>query len=649
VTIADRLRALDRVQRTKLFKLIASAAVVLLAVGLVVASVVADTGKPMLVVETPAESSSVPTSPDVKANEDAQRAAAEQRTAIEEARKVLSSLTEGRRDPTTIGVAAVSITALLLVVIWLGLGLTYLGLIAAAAGVVGLAMLSPALRPLAQVVGGIAALGMAFAALLRVLQAALAGSGPVMAVARNTLAEAVRMRVSLVFIVLLMLSLASLPLLLNDSTPLRYRVQSFLQYGTSGAFWIIALLVVTFSCASVAFEQRDKLIWQTMTKPVQAWQYILGKWIGVAALSAVLLGVSATGVFLFTEYLRNQKAYGERAAFVPMDDQGISEDRLILETQVLTARMSARIDPPEIDMKTLDDAVRSRVEEGVRSDPNFDNSPRAIEAIRESLLKSYEQLYRSVPPAEGTGYVFSGLSAARESGRFLTLRYKFDLGSNRPDETYRVTFLFRNAQPIVREIIPGQRMSLTLTPTLIGPDGTLDVAIFNGDAFQRTGNEADLRFAPDGLDLTYSVGTFQGNFLRVTVVLWLKLVMLAIVSIWSATYLSFAVAALVSVGVFLAAEAAGFIRAAVENFPLADRENNTLIFNVVVSKIAEGVAGVFSLYDRLNPTERLVQGELLPWSDLALGGIYLVLVSIGLFALASYIFRRRELATYSGQ
>ena len=41
-------------------------------------------------------------------------------------------------------------------------------------------------------------------------------------------------------IVMLILGLTVLPRLLDDAAPLRYRVQTFLQYGTSATFWVIA-------------------------------------------------------------------------------------------------------------------------------------------------------------------------------------------------------------------------------------------------------------------------------------------------------------------------------------------------------------------------------------------------------------------------
>ena len=86
-------------------------------------------------------------------------------------------------------------------------------------------------------VAAIAILSSSFLALMEVLKLVFSPSRPILAVARNVVAEAVRLRVSLVLIVLLMFGLAALPGLLDPGTPLRYRVQSFLEYGTGGRSW----------------------------------------------------------------------------------------------------------------------------------------------------------------------------------------------------------------------------------------------------------------------------------------------------------------------------------------------------------------------------------------------------------------------------
>ena len=91
---------------------------------------------------------------------------------------------------------------------------------------------------------------LALPAASQTLRYLLARGHPVFAIARNVLVESVRLKISLVFIVLLVFFLAGLPFFLDPAQPLRYRVQMFLTYGTGGAFWTLALLTVLLAgCA----------------------------------------------------------------------------------------------------------------------------------------------------------------------------------------------------------------------------------------------------------------------------------------------------------------------------------------------------------------------------------------------------------------
>jgi disulfide bond formation protein DsbB len=84
------------------------------------------------------------------------------------------------------------------IVVWLGLGLTYL-FIALLATLVALPMLlfGPT-EVYARLILGVLALSAAFTALMQALRVLLGGPGAVMGVARNMLTEAVRMKISLV-------------------------------------------------------------------------------------------------------------------------------------------------------------------------------------------------------------------------------------------------------------------------------------------------------------------------------------------------------------------------------------------------------------------------------------------------------------------
>jgi hypothetical protein len=69
---------------------------------------------------------------------------------------------------------------------------------------------------------------------------------------------------------------------------------------------------------------------------------------------------------------------------------------------------------------------------------------------------------------------------------------------------------------------------------------------------------------------------------------------------------------------------------------------------VFIAKLAEGISGAFSVYSDLRPTARLVEGEYLSWGSLATGTIVVGIWCLVLFVIGVLIFRRRELAIYSG-
>lgn len=691
----DALNRLDRWQNAFWFKVTASILVAAVAVFLVgrhfVDAQAQRRQSQFRAVENPeaAAAAARPLPPDATDAQRAEAAAAEARRtelriSAELTVKALNRMLEARTDPTAFAVGAAAVLGLALGVIWIGQALSVftilllLGLVAFPLVLYG----SPFWRDLGKFIAAVGSLSLAFVILMQLLRLLLSGASPVFAIARNVVNEAVRIKVSLVFIVLLLFALAGLPGMLDDSTPLRYRVQSFLQYGTGGSFWIIAVLVVFLAVSSVTFEQRDRVIWQTMTKPVAAWQYILGKWLGAVGVAAVLLSVSATGVFLFTEYLRGQRAVGEVQPFVPADRSGetlITEDRLVLESQILTARVSVRPVLPDLDQQVIDQTIAVRVQRAKDSDPNFQDSNAARAKLLEEFLNERRTQFFAIGGGETKKFTFAGLGDARSRGVPLTLRYKVDVGANDPKVIHRFSYrLAGDSAATVVQVPLGQTLTADISPGAIDSAGNLEITVVNGDANASTeggsdwANEATMSFPPEGFEVSYPVSSYHANFVRVTFVLWLKLAFLAMVGVCASTFLSFAVAALLSFGTFLIAESSRFLFTSLEYYASTDDKGNIDVFKVLVRAIAVPISRIFKYYSDLRPTSRLVDGRLLPWvgsfdsGDAAGQGVLvwmlrtltesgvlqavliLGLVTALLYLVAVGIFRRRELAMYSG-
>lgn len=576
---------------------------------------------------------------------------------IERARQIKEIINNA--DPSTIILYA-SITGglVLILVVWLNLGIVYPFL-----ALLGFLIFLAGQRFGFPVTGGIAlgmtSLALIFMLLMRAAVLALGYAHPVFTIARNVLAEAVRMKISMVLIVLLFFALATLPMVLEGDESLRYRVQGFLQYSTGFTYLFTALLVVFFGAATVSYEQREKVIWQTMTKPVAAWQYLLGKWLGVSLLAAILLGVSALGVIQFTEFLRNQPAQGELSPFVALDGSELTEDRLKLESEILAARVARTpVLPMSIDSELFDQAVEIKIANERISNPSYDPDAAERAVLREQVFRDEYAQYFSIDPRmeQYEEFTFAGLSEAKARNLPLTLRYKIDAEGNRPDITYILTFVFPDGT-----ILPPRRTGLGFSHSMqipshvIDNQGVLRMQIYNGQLiadgdleYQFQGNVNTFTIPPDGLEVSYSVGSYRANFFRVYFVLWVKLALLAMLAVWASTFASFPVACLIAGGLFFMGETSGFVQGALPGWGKTNVEGDPSLYRTIIYHLADNVSSVFTVYNELRPTKRIAEGELLSWGRLTNGVVTLGVVTLVFFGLGTLIFRRRQLALYSG-
>lgn len=679
MNLPDRLKnayaSCDRLQHTRLFKIVATIAIAVIALGFIITQFVrsaASEDQQRMKLVDPSQvpiggaqdTEGTPAGGQVAQPTEAEQAARQQVAELANTQiRLYNKLISNQNNPAGSAVAALAVAVPLIGAVWLGLGVTYLVL-----GFLGAVIAYPLIRfgsPFWHQVGvfsaGVLVLAASFSALVQASRLLLSAATPITAIARNVVAEAVRMKISLVFIVLLIIALAALPGLLDPSTPLRYRVQSFLQYGSSAAYWLTAVLVLFLSCATVAFEQRDKIIWQTMTKPVRPWEFITGKWLGVMTVAGMLLIVACTGVFLFTEYLRRtQPAQGEVTPYRASEGEGVVvEDRLVLESQILVGRQIVRPHIP--------DSLAAEVEEGVKNRYNelrrlFQENPRAnIEPKMDDVRREVESQalagFLSIGPGDFRGFEFLGMREAKDFDLPLTLRYTVNSGANNPTDFFRVTFVLPGSQPFIRSVPLGQPLTLPLSTAAIEefPDRQGDerhavrLGIFNGDVQTRTPNAKSINFVPDGLEISYASSSFHANYFRVVLVMIAKIAMLAMIGVVCATFLSFPVACMVAFGTFLLAETADYLNEALEYFgPTHDSDTITIHYKII-SAIAQPLATTFKSYAELAPVGNLVQGKLVDWATVGWAFAVLGVIVLVLGLIGSIIFKNRELATYSGQ
>lgn len=561
-------------------------------------------------------------------------------------------------QPGTTWLLAVIFTIWLQLIVWMQITIQFLLTLAGTSAIVAWCWWTG--RPQGMVAfGGMGLLIFTFVLLTRIALIALHPPYQVLAVAHTVVKEASRTRLSLVFIVVLLVILPLLPLWLDPSSPLRYRIQTFLSYSLGLTFSIAACMTLVLACASVAFEIRDRQIWQLMTKPVGRLNYLLGKWLGIMTVNLILLVMAGVSTFTFVQYLKMQPVA-----------EGITGvlDSLAVSDEVLTARKAAR---PAY--RTLSpEELRSRVDQRIQNDSQLSQlervPPHLRLAIERELQNTYMTRQRSIPPWDDLQrdppsevYTFTGLAEAKKLGATLTLRYRFHILSDDEHAVFYAGFIF-NDDPQTRHearYVPTMTHTLPLGPHLIKDDGTLTVRIYNlhrPPPSQR--GIGSLNFDENEFEVLYKAGNFEGNFVRAMLTMWIKLAFLAAMGVCCATFLNFPVACLLSFTIFFAALLGPFLSQALEwYYPIEmeylDWSNVGAVVVWAFEWCTRGIASmlVFLLrsFGEYQLRQNLIQGRLIEWRDVLSGALTLVMLWSGMaMTIGWLVLRKRQLAIYSG-
>ncbi|MCH7633016.1 MAG: ABC transporter permease subunit [Planctomycetes bacterium] len=373
---------------------------------------------------------------------------------------------------------------------------------------------------------------------------------PCWAVARQTVAESLRMRIAWVFLVLIGLIVFVLPFSITGDSSLTGAVQSFMSYAFSATSVLLGVLTL-FMSRSVSDELTHHQVFLVMTKPIPRWQYIAGKWLGIVMLNSVFLAGSGLTIYGMVHYIKRTH---------PPLNQAL--DLKALHSEVLVARHAVKTKVPSFDVEA-DAEYERNIEEGVYDD-RLDFRP-AVEKRR--LLKKRESMWRVVGPQNARLFEFENVLLDRTRQQSVYLRFKAEVSNYPPDEIFRSVWLCGNAfkntpeyQINVRHVV-GRYHTIPVPADAVAADNTLTVKFFNRNPYpgeRQFRNVIHFRRS-DEVELLFVVGSFEGNVLRLLTLMWCKLVFLAAVGVLMTTMFSFPVAALASFTVYALAGMSKFI------------------------------------------------------------------------------------------
>ncbi len=504
---------------------------------------------------------------------------------------------------------------------------------------------------------GIWAMAVGFMVGMELLRLLLSPGTALLGVARTVLDEAIRMRLALIFVVMVILLVPLLPFMLGGETRLQYRIESFLTYALTVVSTLLSFMTILLAVRTVSSEMTERQAYLTLTKPIGRVQYLVGKWLGIMSLNLVLLGVSAVGIYAFVQVLERQPA---------MDRL----DAAAVQEQVVTARASTS--PTAVDPEGLASMYRARLRELRQREPEtFGRPDDPLDTVAaEQQQQVYGQVLRdwlTIREGDSQTYRFAGLEAAKDVAPTVQLRLKPKAAGSTDDERLQLGLRVNGRPyPPLPRIRDNTFHTLYIPTEAINEDGHLDITVTNGGG--DAPDQPTVSFNPtDGMELFYRVGGFAGNLIKGTLMLWVRLSFLAMVGLGAATFLGFPVACLLSFLIYFSAVGSGYIGESLSSYASLPKNHvpgwdsiwlvvgkfrDDLVagefwdaFKLIVRLVGEMFTAIIPSFGEYSPTERVAYGRVVTWSDLGWATLKIGIIWTGIIgAIAAAIFSKREIA-----
>ena len=460
------------------------------------------------------------------------------------------------------------------------------------------------------------------------------------AVARQMIAEGIRMKIALVFLLLIGMVVLGLPFSISGDSSLTGAVQSFMSYGLTATGVLLGMLTI-FMSRSLSDELVNRQVFLVTTKPVPRWQFILGKWLGMTILNGVFLSFGGLSIYGMVHYIKHTHP--------PIEDRF---DAAELRNEVLVARHALKGKLPDFS-RHVEQEFQRNLEQGLYADvPEFNE-----EAERARLAKKYEARWRIVGPLELRTFEFDNVLCDRSPHSEIQVRYKTNVSAYPPDEIFRAVWEFGDplkGTPVYRfptRHVVDRFHTIRVRADTVAPDHTFVAVFHNQNPFEgepQYRNVIEFR-ASEEVEVLFIVGSFGWNLVRVLILMLCKLMFLAAIALLMTTLFSFPVACLTSFTVYVLAGARSFISESLEmaTNPYSDHwiqqalvQAFSLVFNAI-----KWVVPDFTYYDAVEP---FVNGRnvSLVWVLQGIGELA-ILKTLVVLGFAMLFFYRREVAEVS--
>jgi hypothetical protein len=447
------------------------------------------------------------------------------------------------------------------------------------------------------------------------------------AVATNTIKQALRMKVAVVFTLLLVVLLPVLGFTATGDETLKGRLQTFVSYALSITSFLLCLLTIIISIYSVTSDIDQKQIYTVITKPIRRFQFIMGKLLGVIVLDVMLLALFSAIIYTITIYM-------------PKFIKASPDELIKADNEFYTARASLLVPQEDVSKEVADRYAELK---------KRDELPTGM--TRDEVIDQLTKQAQLAKRAAGVGHVLLWeFNNVKPLAKSLFIRFKYDVSVTPPDSEVwgrwyvgDYQYFKYGTQSKTRPYDQVHKNSvrdfheIEVPSDVVPEDGHLAVAFMNDPLNSNSMNNITIIFPPDGLEVLYKADSFTGNFIRAVLLVLCRLIFLACLGALAASFLSFPVAILFCLVIFLTASFSGFV---LESFSFLSTN-----IGAVYSYSLKWLIQLLPQFDMFNPTKFLVPARLIQWSLLAKCALFMVGVKAVLVMLLSLIiFGYREIA-----
>ena len=442
------------------------------------------------------------------------------------------------------------------------------------------------------------------------------------AVATNTIKQAIRMKVAVVFLILLLVLLFAMGFSATGDGTLKGRLQTFVSYGLSLTAILLSLLTIIISIYTVTSDIEQRQIYTVITKPIRRFEFLLGKLIGVILLDIILLSLFAAIIYTITIYM-------------PKFTKAPELERMQANYEFFTARASLTV--PAIDVSKEVEDTYNKLE---RSGGLPENVP--YEEMIAQITMQKQLANRAADVGQVLIWEFENVKSLAQN---FFIKFKYDVAVNPPDmqvygrwvagDYQSIKYGTESETPIYNQVHKNSVRDfheIVIPAEVIPENGRLAVGFQNHPY-----NSTVIFFPPDGIEVLYKADTFTGNFIRVIFLILFRLIFLACLGTLAATFLSFPVAILLCLVLFTTSCFSGFV---MESFGFLS-PNVSELYTYTIKWLVK----LLPQFDKYNPTRFMVPGLLLSWSVMARCAAVMVgIKSLLLLVFALIIFSYREIA-----